>query len=535
MEKLEGYEFWKTTLKEAKLVVAPMVDQSELAWRLLSRRHGAQLCYTPMFHASVFVRDAHYRRENLVTCPEDRPLIVQFCANDPETFVKAAKLAEPYCDAIDLNLGCPQSIAKRGHYGAFLQEDWDLISKMIQLAHKELSVPITTKIRIFEEQTKTVEYAKMLVKAGCQLLTVHGRTREMKGPTTGVADWNSIKKVKEAISIPVFSNGNLQYYADVQRCLDETGVDGVMSAEGNLYNPSIFEDKDPPASWEMSDEYLSIVEKYPCSLSFVRGHLFKLWHKSLEVHCDLRILMARAKSIAALTEVCQELKERGLKDKKLMEECGKREKVPYWICQPYIRPSPEVTAKRKLDKNRKRPLLTELDGQIDLTLSRKQQKRQVRQPHKNFKEKGMKFSPCLECGNPKGLKCIFDLCKACCKRKAHKAMVDCVGHNLLFKTKMERRLIWEANQKLKTEQKEDCNGTNCDTEKGSKDETDAPQDLGDKGDNNKAKLNSETKQDLCETHDTNLTMKSGTHENIQKEETVNKEPILDQELKANNK
>lgn len=181
----------------------------------------------------------------------DRPLFVQFCANDPTGFLEAARHVAPYCDAVDLNLGCPQGIARKGHYGAFLQEDWDLIYKLINRLHTELSVPVTAKFRIQESKEKTLEYAKMILSAGANIIAVHGRRREQKGHETGLADWSYIRYLRDNLppETVIFANGNILNYEDLERCLEATGADGVMSAEGNLSDPTIFS-KPPPVGSE---------------------------------------------------------------------------------------------------------------------------------------------------------------------------------------------------------------------------------------------------------------------------------------------
>merc|ERR1712063_221428 len=199
--------------------VAPMVDASELPFRMLCRKYGATMAWTPMLHSRMFAEQKKYGKKNLTTCPEDRPLAIQFCANDPDILLKAALLVQDQCDAIDINLGCPQNIAKRGNYGAYLCNQWDLIRDMVSILHNNLSIPVFCKIRVQETYERTIEYAKMIEAAGCQLLTVHGRTKEQKGHQQGVADWNLIREIKQVLKIPVFSNGNIREYGDLQQCL----------------------------------------------------------------------------------------------------------------------------------------------------------------------------------------------------------------------------------------------------------------------------------------------------------------------------
>ena len=224
------------------------------------------LAYTPMFHARLFSQENKYRKAHFQPVrPEetdesvpkpwldgnpsiDRPLFVQFCANDPEALLAAARQVVPYCDAVDLNLGCPQGIARKGHYGAFLQEDQDLIFRLINTLHRELPIPVTAKIRILETKEKTLAYARNVLKAGASILTVHGRRREQKGHLTGVADWKMLRFLRDSLppETVIFANGNILQGADVDASLAATGADGIMSAEGNLSDPSIFSREPSP-------------------------------------------------------------------------------------------------------------------------------------------------------------------------------------------------------------------------------------------------------------------------------------------------
>jgi tRNA-dihydrouridine synthase 1 len=295
--KLHGRAFYES-LGSPKHILAPMVDQSEFAWRLLTRSflppdlRTSILAYSPMLHAKLFAESPKYRASHFEPLQPplslaqpgdsnhsktfdmqrdaymdgnpkiDRPLFVQFCANDPEHFLEAAKIVQPYCDAVDLNLGCPQGIARRGNYGSFLQEDWGTIHNLIRTLHEKLDIPVTAKMRVLETKEKTLEYAKMVLSAGASIITVHGRRREQKGHNTGLADWSVLRYLRDNLppETVIFANGNILQHDDIERCLEETQADGVMSAEGNLYDPAIF--ATAPAVGDEGREYFRTRDGY---------------------------------------------------------------------------------------------------------------------------------------------------------------------------------------------------------------------------------------------------------------------------------
>jgi len=261
-----------------------------------------------MLHSRLTVEDKTYLKTNFTTCPEDRPLFVQFCANDPDTLLKAAQMVEDQCDAVDINFGCPQGIARKGHYGSFLLSEPELVGRLVEKLAKNLKVPVTCKIRILPKEEDTMHLVKTIVNAGCSLLTVHGRTKEQNKQKVGKCDWDMIRKIKQSVNIPVFANGGVYNYEDAIKCLEYTGADGVMSSESLLENPALF-------SGEVKDldnlalEYLDICKTYETDHTYIRPHLFKFLYTGLMKYTDLREDLAKARTLEELVAITKKVQE----------------------------------------------------------------------------------------------------------------------------------------------------------------------------------------------------------------------------------
>jgi tRNA-dihydrouridine synthase 1 len=296
---------WFHSLGAPKYWVAPMVDQSELPFRLLCLRHGATAAYTPMLHARLFLEKPTYRKEHFATCAEDRPVLAQFCANDPEILLGAARIVEPHVDGVDLNLGCPQRIASRGRYGAYLMDDLPLVERLVSTLASNLNVPVTVKIRRFDDIERTVAYAAMLERAGASLVAVHGRTRQQRQASACLAEWEYISAVKRALRVPVLANGNIRTLHDVESCMKVTGTDGVLSAESLLEDPALFSPQRLLPGGELTQtdgpkmllEYLELCKTYPVPWRMLKGHTFKLIGPWLSEFVDLRDVLNRGKTV----------------------------------------------------------------------------------------------------------------------------------------------------------------------------------------------------------------------------------------------
>lgn len=222
------------------LLLAPMAGITNLPVRLLAREQGASLCFTEMISVNGLVRDGRKSFELMRSSAEDRPLGIQLFGDDPALLAEGARLAEPYADLIDINMGCPVKKVVGSGAGSALMQSPEKIRSIVRAVRLATKLPFTVKIRSGWDSDKInyLDIGRIAQDEGADAVTLHPRTRAQM--FEGLSDWSHIEELKTALRIPVLGSGDLFTADDVVRMLSQTGCDGLMIARGALGNPWIF-------------------------------------------------------------------------------------------------------------------------------------------------------------------------------------------------------------------------------------------------------------------------------------------------------
>jgi len=264
-------------------IQAPMVRYSRLPFRLLCRRWGVDVAYTHMMLADSFVQSQSARDAEFATMLDEGPLIAQFASPDPVRIGQAAVLIRPYCDALDINCGCPQRWALSEGIGGALMAKPELVRDMVRQVRNQAGdgFPCAVKMRLRASERETVDFARQLEAAGAAWLTVHGRTVQQRSSVP--VDAAAVGALRRAVQLPVVHNGDVFTMQDVKRLVEATDAHGVMSARGLLYNPALFHG-DPTAPAACVADYVT--------LSLTYGTAFRTFHHHLS--CMLKDIIPRA-------------------------------------------------------------------------------------------------------------------------------------------------------------------------------------------------------------------------------------------------
>ena len=319
-------------MQERPVLLAPMEDVTDQAFRLLCKEFGASMVYSEFVSSDALIRSVNRSLQKITICEEERPVAVQIYGRDVDSMVEAAKIieSEAHPDVLDINFGCPvKKVAGKGA-GAGMLKNIPLMLEITKAVVEAVHLPVTVKTRLgWDHENKIiVELAEQLQDCGIKALTIHGRTRSQM--YTGEADWTLIGAVKAnpRMKIPIIGNGDITTPMRAKECFDKYGVDAIMVGRATFGRPWIFKEirhyldtgteiEGLTNQWKLDvlrKEILKSVETSPKGelggILHVRRHLAASpLFKGIPNFRQTRIKMLRAETVGELFAILDEIED----------------------------------------------------------------------------------------------------------------------------------------------------------------------------------------------------------------------------------